>query len=61
MLAAKHFLMSTNGSIYEHPDEEAIARILTHDPKDKNLHFNYPNPTDNRWADEEAEHGYTAY
>lgn len=61
MLSAKHYLVSTNGSIFGHPDEEAIARVLTHGPADKCLHFNYLKPTNRRWSKEEADYGYTAY
>lgn len=61
MLKAKHYLVSTNGSIYNHPDDEAIARVLTLGPDGKRLHFNYRKTTNDRWADEEADHAYTAH
>jgi len=59
LLQAEHYLVSTNGSIYSHPDDEAIARIIVLGPAVKQLHFNYDRPTNRRWADEEDEHGYT--
>jgi beta-lactamase superfamily II metal-dependent hydrolase len=61
LLNAEHYLVSTNGSIYEHPDDEAIARVLSLGPEQKHLHFNYCKPTNSRWADEEAAHGYRAH
>ena len=35
------YLISTNGSRHRHPDREAIARILKHGGRDKELFFNY--------------------
>lgn len=60
MLKAEHYLVSTNGSVYGHPDDEAIARVLTLGPKGKSLHFNYNKPTNSRWAGEEADYDYKA-
>lgn len=47
---AEHYLVSTNGDVFRHPDEEAIARILT-ECKDsaKMLHFNCPSDYNAEW------------
>ncbi|MBX3656513.1 MAG: hypothetical protein KF686_20235, partial [Ramlibacter sp.] len=60
-LNAEHYLVSTNGSVYGHPNDEAIARVLTLVPKAKQLHFNYLKATNSRWADEEADFAYRAF
>jgi metal-dependent hydrolase (beta-lactamase superfamily II) len=60
MLGAEHYLVSTNGSIYGHPDDEAIARILKLGPDGKRLHFNYRRRTNWRWTNEEANFSYEA-
>ncbi len=54
MLSATHYLVSTNGSIFGHPDDQAIARVLTLGPKGMQLHFNYREATNSRWAEEQA-------
>ncbi|MBK7548686.1 MAG: hypothetical protein IPI20_13085 [Rhodoferax sp.] len=47
---AKHYLVSTNGQQFNHPDEEAIARILTLDKKTaKTIHFNCPSDFNEVW------------
>ena len=38
---AKSYLISTNGEHFEHPDAEAIARLLVGNTKTKRLLFNY--------------------
>lgn len=58
MLNAQHYLVSTNGSIYGHPDDEVIARVLILGPEGKHLHFNYRKPTNSRWADAESDYSY---
>lgn len=47
---AEHYLVSTNGQQFNHPDEEAIARILTaHKEAAKTLHFNCPSAYNAVW------------
>ncbi|MFC1713680.1 ComEC/Rec2 family competence protein [Candidatus Poribacteria bacterium] len=36
-----HFLISTNGSYYKHPDPAAMARIIKFGGEKKTLHFNF--------------------
>jgi beta-lactamase superfamily II metal-dependent hydrolase len=47
---AEHYLVSTNGQQFNHPDEEAIARILTsHKEVTKKLYFNCPSDYNAVW------------
>lgn len=47
---AEHYLVSTNGQQFNHPDEEAIARILTvRKEAAKTLHFNCPSDSNAGW------------
>lgn len=47
---AEHFLVSTNGQQFNHPDEEAIARILTEQKgAEKTIHFNVPSDFNEVW------------
>ncbi len=57
---ARHYLVSTNGDIFHHPDDEAIARIVTEAPAGATLWFNYRTPRTARWDDARlrAEHRY---
>lgn len=45
-VASPHYLFSTSGAIFGHPDDEAVARVLAADTRSaKTLHFNYPAET----------------
>ncbi|HEU4999232.1 MAG TPA: MBL fold metallo-hydrolase [Lapillicoccus sp.] len=57
---ARHYLVSTNGDTFRHPDDEAIARIVVGAPTGATLWFNYRTPRTARWDDPtlRAEHGY---
>jgi beta-lactamase superfamily II metal-dependent hydrolase len=57
MLKARHYLVSTNGSIYHHPDDEAIARVLKFGPSEKVLYFNYEKRSNSLWVDEASDYG----
>ncbi|MBB1075358.1 MBL fold metallo-hydrolase [Rhodoferax sp. 4810] len=47
---AAHYLVSTNGGTYRHPDKEAIARVLVgRKAADKTLHFNCPSDVNAQW------------
>lgn len=55
-LDGERFMISTNGSYFGHPDEIAIARILTR-PSDgrKTLYFNYDQDRTRPWRESEAQ------
>jgi Metallo-beta-lactamase superfamily len=48
---AKHYLVSTNGDTFHHPDDAAIARVVVNAPAGSTLWFNYCNARTERWAD----------
>ena len=61
---ARHYVVSSNGDVFHHPDDQAVARVVVHAPRGATLWFNYRNPRTERWADPAlcAKHGYrTAY
>ncbi|EWT00351.1 hypothetical protein N865_16170 [Intrasporangium oryzae NRRL B-24470] len=48
---ARHYLVSTNGDTFHHPDDAAIARVVLHAPPGPTLWFNYRTPRTARWGD----------
>jgi beta-lactamase superfamily II metal-dependent hydrolase len=46
VVSSSQYLFSTNGAIFGHPDDEAVARVLAAGARStKTLHFNYPAAT----------------
>ena len=43
-LDCRHYVFSTNGDHFAHPDRQAIARILKYGGTRPSLYFNYPMP-----------------
>jgi hypothetical protein len=61
---ARHYLVSSNGDVFHHPDDQAVARVVVHAPPGATLWFNYRNRRTERWADPglHAQHDFrTAY
>jgi hypothetical protein len=56
-IACRDYLVSTSGKRFEHPDREAIARIILHGGVFPNLHFNYRSAFSGFWDDEEMGQG----
>ncbi|MEA2560121.1 MAG: hypothetical protein QOH06_1625 [Acidobacteriota bacterium] len=50
-LAAKHYLISTNGARHEHPDREGIARLVYYGEPRGRLLFNYRTSYNRVWDD----------
>ena len=50
-LACRNFLISTNGSVFKHPDDAAIARIVKQ-AAPACLYFNYLSDYNRKWAGE---------
>lgn len=48
---AKRYVLSTNGSHHEFPDDVAIARVVNSNP-DAELVFNYAGPASGRWQEQ---------
>jgi len=49
-IACRNYLVSTNGSVFKHPDEAAIARIVKHAAPAR-LFFNYRSEFNREWDD----------
>lgn len=51
LVASPRWLVSTNGAIFGHPDDEAIARIIKRSTvAQPTLYFNYLTPKNESWA-----------
>jgi hypothetical protein len=57
---ARHYVVSSNGDTFHHPDDQAVARVVTHAPPGATVWFNYRTPRTERWDDPDlrARHGY---
>ena len=62
LLHADHWLISSNGDKFRHPDRSAIARMLKFNAGPSAFHFNYRSDYTKFWAppSRQAEHGYQA-
>jgi len=49
ILDCKHYLVSTNGNIFYHPDRESISRVILHGGEWPTLHFNYRSKYNDMW------------
>lgn len=58
---ARHYLISSNGDVFHHPDDAALARVVLAAPS-PTVWFNYRTERTARWADPELQerYGYTA-
>lgn len=56
------YLVSTNGSYHQHPDAEAISRVIVHGGSAPRLHFNYLSKHNKVWQTRRLmdRHGYEA-
>ena len=59
---AQHYVVSTNGAIFGHPDDEAMARAIVNGGTQRSLWFNYLTKQTEKWTSEElqSQHQYTA-
>ncbi len=51
MLPAKEYLFSSNGAYFEHPDKQAVARVIVDGGKKPRLVFNYRTQVNEIWDD----------
>lgn len=60
---SQHYIISTNGAIFGHPDDEAIARVLLANGSSRELWFNYRTDKTARWGAPELQqaHRYEAH
>lgn len=61
LISCPCYLISTNGSIYSHPDRNALARIVKFGEKEKELVFNYDTEQTSFWKNPgwQNNYGYT--
>ena len=59
---ARHVLVSTNGAMFGHPDQEAIARVISRRTHGGEVWFNFRTSRTEVWAGEQlqAQYGYVA-
>lgn len=59
---ADHYIFSTNNAIFNHPDDEAVARVLVHGGQQPTIWFNYATGRNQRWAEPalRTRYGYQA-
>lgn len=57
---ARHYIVSTNGDTFDHPDDAAIARTVLAGADGSTIWFNYRTPRAERWDDPElrAQYGH---
>jgi hypothetical protein len=49
---AEHYVFSTNNSYFNHPNDEAVARVILHGGPRPTLWFNYDTERNRKWAQE---------
>jgi hypothetical protein len=52
LVPARHYIVSTNGERFGHPDDIALARVLTSVSNRPKLWFNFDNAANRRWGAE---------
>lgn len=57
-LQAEHYIFSTNNAMFNHPNDEAVARVILHGRKGATLSFNYATERNRRWADADLQQTY---
>jgi beta-lactamase superfamily II metal-dependent hydrolase len=55
---ARHYVFSTNGTIFGHPDDEGVARAIVEGGAGRELWFNYRNGRTEKWASQELQQRY---
>ena len=58
LLECRHYLVSTNGNIFYHPDRESISRVILHGGRRPTLHFNYRTKYNDLWDSPELKRRY---
>lgn len=59
---ARHCIVSTNGAIFGHPNDEAITRMVVHGGAAPRVWFNFEKDGSRCWSDPalQARHGFLA-
>jgi hypothetical protein len=50
LLACKHYLVSTNGNYFKHPDDIAMSRLVKFGTAGATIHFNYKSDYNRHWG-----------
>ncbi len=60
MMRCKQYIFSSNGDIFNHPDEESVARVIMHDKTSPLIWFNYTTEFNKMWKNKNlvAKHKY---
>jgi beta-lactamase superfamily II metal-dependent hydrolase len=63
LLSCSRYLISTNGDVFEHPDIEAVGRVITLGGPSPELFFNYRSDTTKVWDNDalRSKHGYRTH
>jgi Metallo-beta-lactamase superfamily len=63
LLDCPRYLFSTDGSVYDHPHPESVARVIVHGANGRvpSLFFNYRSPETSRWDTETLLGGHHPY
>jgi beta-lactamase superfamily II metal-dependent hydrolase len=57
-LQSRRWFISSDGSRHQHPDPEAVARLVLAPLRDKTLFFNYRTEFNEVWSRSDIEHHY---
>lgn len=57
-ISGRHWLFSSDGTFFDHPDPEAVARVVTGDQDRPNLVFNYRTKRTAIWDDDGLQRAY---
>jgi hypothetical protein len=62
LLDCRRYLLSSNGEYFQHPDRQAVARVIKYGGARPELHFNYRSEFNRVWeaADLQQKYGYSA-
>jgi len=58
LVPARHYVISSNGDRFHHPDDVAVARVATAGDWDRTLWFNYRTDVNLRWAEDNLRRDY---
>jgi hypothetical protein len=63
LLDCRHYLISTNGDHFNHPDREAVGRIIKYGGEHPTLHFNFRTKLNDVWEQKalQEQYGYSAF
>jgi beta-lactamase superfamily II metal-dependent hydrolase len=58
VVRAGHYIVSTDNSRFEHPNDETLARVVLYGGQKPNLCFNFPTTRNLRWSDDALQRKY---